>query len=271
MAERSQKRTGPLTFVLLLANIAMIVWIALSFAAKDKTGPAGNASPASAKPGNTPAPAILPETVAYTEMIPELPDLSDSELALAQSDGNSLSEAVPQPQADDAGPQESEPKPSASANPEAAFEEGDRRPTYDDFNWYFNDVSYYGVYDDAEYITDLEKILGEWKAYIYYDYENTTGNACEMLFNVNIDAGQEDIAVTCDWYYLRFISSSEPEYQNDSTVYRGSWDGSAIHAKGSGTMDLTRFFSYQGMQYATGEMTDARGVKAEIALVRKEG
>ena len=274
MSERPKKKHGFLTVLLILANLAMIAWIAVSFINKDKSEPAygssgsyagtgkpGTANAGTGKPANTSADT----PIEISGMVPELSDLDESVFLTSENEPVQSETARPEETQTPAPSKTAEPEPKPEVKPDG---EG-RRPDYSDFNWYFDEVSYYGVWDDAEMITDLGEITGEWKGYISYDPYNKTGNPCEMLFNTDISVGQKDIEVTCDWYYLKFRNSDEPVYQSDDTVYRGTWDGSSIHAEGSGTMDLERFFSYKGKQYATGVMKDAKGIEAHIALVRE--
>ena len=158
--------------------------------------------------------------------------------------------------------------PAAVSYPEVKKDAEGRRPDYRDFDWYFSDVERNGMWSDAVRIDNLGEVLGDWKAYILFDPEKTSEGSCEMLFNVNISVGQNDIEVLCDWYYLRYFSAEEPTYQDSSSTFKGTWNSGTLEAHGPGDMKLDGFYEKDGMQYALGTMTSKDGTPAVIVLVR---
>ena len=158
--------------------------------------------------------------------------------------------------------------PAPSAYPKVQKDPEGRRPDYADFDWYFSDVKNNGIWADAETITNLGEVLGDWKAYILYDPERTGDEACEMLFNLKIDAGQNNIELLCDWYYIRYFKDEEPSYEDNDSTFRGSWNEGSIDASGPGTLHISGFYERDGRQYALGSMTAKDGTPADLVLKR---
>ena len=244
MFKDKNKKISTLTMILLVINIALAVLIAVSFVRKTGT------------PGGDEMPGIL----SSSPMPEKTPDVVPQE-PIESADPNETETAPPEPQ-------ETTETELLNNRPEVKKDPEGRRPDYSDFDWYFHDVQQHGMYADAARITDPGEVLGEWKAYILYDPENMTEESCEMLFKLNISVGQYDIELLCDWYYSRYFSKEEPEYEEGSTHYRGSWDNGAISATGSGTMNLNGFYEKDGRQYGLGTMNSKNGVPAVIVLVR---
>ena len=234
----SAKRMNPLTAVLIAANLILFLVIMISWTRAGKEEP-------------RPEPSSDPGLIVVEHTTPKPSDLPKEEPVIAETEEPS---ATPEPQ---------------TPVPEVIHED-ERRPTYHDFSWYIDDVSHNGIWRDAEVITDLGEILGEWKAYIQYDPDNLTGNPCDILFNADISVGQNAIEVLCDWYYVKYETDEEPTYQtNAQSHFSGTWSDGRIHAEGPGTMDLTEFFTKGGYQFAIGTMKDTDGIPGTIVLVRQ--
>ena len=93
--------------------------------------------------------------------------------------------------------------------------------------------------------------------------------ALERLLNVYISGTPSETTVLFDWYYMRIGSGNEgfPE-ETDPSVFTGSFQDGGISAAGPGNIDITRFYSADGQQYAIGKLHWPDGYTAEMALVR---
>ena len=85
-----------------------------------------------------------------------------------------------------------------------------------------------------------------------------------------ITAEQYGLEADCDWYYYKYKNDAEPTYQDSHSIYKGSWDGRAFTAEGSGTMSINGFRTLNGTQYAYGTMTDRNGIPGVLLMVREK-
>lgn len=251
---QSGKGNRILRILLLAANAAMIIWIV--------TAPV--------KAGKTPVITADTKTdISVREMIPDLPDTEEEPIPETEESETPQPEqtAVPEPAATAELEEQTTPAPvyeEVKRDPEG------RRPTFYDFDWYLQDPAFRKIRSAGVPADNLGEILGEWKAFIDYDTENTTGNPCRILFNMIITAEQYGLEADCDWYYYKYKNDAEPTYQNSHSIYKGSWDGRAFTAEGSGTMSINGFRTLNGTQYAYGTMTDRNGIPGVLLMVREK-
>lgn len=252
MDMRNRKGFSFLTVILAVINIALAVLIAVSWF-KETNKPDGEDLPGI----RSAVPSPSPETAE-----PQKPVNKETSKP-AETDPGLKETPVPEWQ--------NSPDPTevpSSEHPEVRKDPEGRRPDYSDFDWYFNDVKENGMWADAEEITNLGEVLGDWKAYILYDPDRMSEEPCEMLFNMDISAGQSDLELLCDWYYIWYFSEEEPSYEDNDSLFRGNWSNGAISASGPGTMNLSGFYEKDGNQYALGTMSTTSGTPAIIVLVR---
>jgi hypothetical protein len=282
MANDSRKGVSLLQLILIILNIVLLAIIMVSYAKRDKS--------AIAEPGTEPA-VLNNDSALIYEMTPQLPDIDETLFAEEEfeneeyEDDRGFEEDEPTEdemnvssvdnginednQTDESVDKNTNQQPSRSYDEVKKDPEG-RRPDYYDFDWYISDVSVNGVPGNAVRITELGEILGDWKAYNHYDPDNTTGNTCEMLFNLELSVEEAGVKALFDWYYVKYAKNEEAEYETSSTTYIGNWNNGSLHAESKGSIEITEFYELDGKQYAVGTMLDRKGVPAVVALVREK-
>ena len=228
------------TIFLLMANVGMLMWVLSSRASASRQNPSyppgssgGSAASASADAG-TGQDLSIPETI--------------------QEDAPVQSQPV-QPEATESDHRSTDPIPDEKLNLQM-------------FDWYETDVRYNWFPQDAVQLTSLQDILGDWKAWVKYDPNNESGNSGDLLAFINIDPGQNDIAVTCDWYWTHYHKDPEGYYENEQSHFYGSFADGQLYTEGSGLLHIKYFCEYNGAQYGVGMMQTKEGVKAVICLMR---
>jgi hypothetical protein len=200
-------------------------------------------------------------------MTPQLPDIDESLFAEREFEDD---ESFEEDQNEDEEIIENTNQKTSRSYDEVKKDAEGRRPDFYDFDWYISDVSVNGVPENAVQITELGDILGDWKAYNHYDPNNTTGNTCEMLFNLELSVEEAGVKALFDWYYTKYAKNEEAEYENSTTTYIGNWNNGSLHAESKGSIDISEFYELDGKQYAVGTMLDRNGVPAVVALVREK-
>ena len=233
MKEKHSKKFGALNLLLLVIDLALLVWIGVSCAAEKKED-------AHFTLENMPVASVQPEkepTQAHQDVPPALP----------------------------------EQQPESEQKPEPQSYETNERPTDDDFlEWYAKDVMWNGVPADVEKISDFSQITGTWKGLIYYDPNNERDSEGVELLNFTVGGTEDAAALTADWYSIYFVAEGQgysKEEENDS-VFTGLWLDGALEVSGSGSIHLTEFYVRDGKQYAAGTMDCVDGVFACVAMVR---
>lgn len=165
---------------------------------------------------------------------------------------------------------EEQPAPDAQAEIAADSVASIDPPTIGEFTWFSDDLMNGNVPASIARITDINAIMGGWKAYIYtYPLtDNPDSHPTEELLNVYIDAGQEGIALDFDWYQTLLGDGTVSENTQPSTEYSGVWRDGTLEAYGTGSVNLTDFWEENGHQYAIGRIVWPDAMDATIALVR---
>ncbi len=144
------------------------------------------------------------------------------------------------------------------------------RPDLGDFLWYSEDVFYSGVPEGTSRITELDSVYGDWKAFIYYDPDNSHGFSAMEFLNMNISGSADTLNVTLDWYQIYWANEGESydESSFEDTLFTGQWENDGLWASGAGTIRLTELYELNNAQYAVGTMDTPDGIPAFVALVR---
>ena len=149
------------------------------------------------------------------------------------------------------------------------YGESEAELTLEDFDWYESVVRDNKRPEGAEFFTDYGRMKGGWKAYIEFDPDNSEGRRLEMLLYVNITGGEDDVSVECDWYWEHDLNTDESRYDNsDSSFYYGNYDEGEIFASGAGNMRIRYFWEKDGTEYAVGTMESRAGVEAMLVMMR---
>lgn len=243
MKEKRSKKVSVLNLLLLVIDLALLVWIGKScIAAKNEDA-----------------------HITYENM----PVASvSSEKELTQTHQN-VPPVQPEPE------QQPEPEPEQPPEPEQQPEpqsyETNERPADDDFlEWYTKDVMQNGIPADVEKITDFSQIVGTWKGLIYLDPHNERDSEGVELLNFTVGGTEDAVTLTADWYSIHFAAEGteySQEEENDS-IFTGLWLDGALEVTGSGNIHLTEFYVKDGKQYAVGTMDCVDGVFACVAMVR---
>ena len=228
------------TIFLLLANAGMLVWVLSARASAAEPAPsytsnAGGYTTSTSADENTGQDLYIPE--------PEEEDAAVTAVPSAQ------------PEETDSYPGSSDPVPDETLNLQM-------------FDWYESDVRYNWFPEDAVQLSGLPEILGDWKAWVKYDPHNESGNPGNLLAYVNIDSGQNDIAVTFDWYWAQYQDDPEGSYESGKSYFNGSFQDGQLYTEGPGILHIKYFCEYNGTQYGVGMMQTKEGIKAIICLMR---
>ena len=231
------------TVLLLLANAGFLIWVLTARA------DAANPRPASlsGSPTGTAASAYedAPESGLY---IPELEEEYD---VPAAPDSVSAPDAPSAPAAD---------KP-ASFTPDETL-------NLEMFDWYENNVRYNWFPSNAEQITNVGDILGEWKGWVKYDPNDEHGMSGDFLLYLDIDTGQNNMAATCRWYWTHYHRDPQGSYDDGQSHFYGSFNDGQLYTEGPGVLHIKYFCNLEGKQYGVGMMETTDGVKAIICLMR---
>ena len=115
----------------------------------------------------------------------------------------------------------------------------------------------------ASVLTDFSMVSGSWKGFIQYDM-------AEELVNFTISEGQSGVSLTVDWYLIHYFGDGSwmNEEDMEDVVYPASWADGVLTAAGGLTVTIRSFYEIGGAQYAVGEMTLQDGSAAVIGMVR---
>ena len=253
MKEKHSKKFGALNLLLLVIDLALLVWIGVSCAAEKNED-------AQFTPENMPI-ASVPSEKEPTQVHQDVPPVQPEQ----QPEPEQKPEPEQQPE------QKPEPEQQPEQKPEPQSYETNERPTDDDFlEWYAKDVMWNGVPGDVEKITDFSQISGTWKGLIYHDPNNERDSEGVELLNFTVGGTEDTVTLTADWCSIYFVAEGKgysKEEENDST-FTGLWLDGALEVTGSGSIHLTEFFVKDGKQYAAGTMDCVDGVFACVAMVR---
>ena len=142
------------------------------------------------------------------------------------------------------------------------------RPAMEDFEWW-DEIKEAGLWPDAEALTEFEDIRGGWKCYTEYDPDLTMGAHLRELTNVEISGTPETASLVIDWYML-FPDGEEP-YDTatwDDTSFSGQYNAEGLYVTGPGNIYISRFYLYEGSQYAFGSLISPDGTVADFVLMR---
>ena len=143
-------------------------------------------------------------------------------------------------------------------------------PTFEDFDWYFNDILKNGVWDDSYKVYDLTAVLGDWKTYIRYDPRQTSGTQGDLLLTSRISVEQNGINLRFIWYWIHMYDQPEGEYDtSDPSDYMGSWnEDGTLNADGSGRVEMIGFYEKKGKQYGIGRLITGDDIRSVVLMVR---
>ncbi len=160
-------------------------------------------------------------------------------------------------------------KPAAETKRDYGTEDPDTLSRFQEFDWYVDEVMVTGVPAGAKSLTDLSEILGSYHAYVLYDPYNSTGYKADMLGDVLVDAGQNDLVVNIDWTYIYYHKNEAGKKDDTQSVFRGSFEDGKLSASGPGNLSIDVFYKQNGRTYACGTMETTDGTPAFIALVKQ--
>jgi hypothetical protein len=145
------------------------------------------------------------------------------------------------------------------------------RPGTEDFLWYTEGVYYDGLPEGVEPITDFNALAGSWKAFFWYDPDNTVNSYALEFLNISIAGEATAVTLTLDWYKM-FAGDSyeENDYtSNEDSVLSGTYAEGGITAGEPGyTMHIYGFYTLYGKQYAIGSLELESGEPTFVAMVR---
>jgi len=115
----------------------------------------------------------------------------------------------------------------------------------------------------AEILTDFGAVSGSWKGFIQYDM-------AEELVNFTISPSQSGADLTVDWYLIHYFGDGSWMNEEDmgDVVWSGSWSDGTLAVSGAVSLTFRAFYETGGQQFAVGEMTLADGSSAVVGMVR---
>ncbi len=145
----------------------------------------------------------------------------------------------------------------------------DKRPTFSEFDWYYNLSRLDAVPSNGRSLNGFEAISGGWKALLLYDAMGEEGVPSRELLNVYISGAKGNFSVVLDLYQAQYGQEIEDESDMDDVVLNGAWNDSsnALTATGRVTLSITAFYTYQDSQYALGRMA-FNGGGATVLMMR---
>ncbi len=243
---KGKRRFGLLQTVLLIADLALLVWISVSFVqARKQTDPY----------------RTDPEFTVSWE------DPFETEPFQAQpADEPAQTQPIAEPTQPAAEPTQpaAEPTQSTAESTQPAQRNGDR-PLRSDFDWFTGT----GTPAGARRLTDLPEIVGRWRVYIEWDPDRTNGRHEIDLLNAGIDVGQYGVLYTMDWYQgIEDNGTVRDEESMEDSVMMGEWSDGTLTAEGASLFRLTDFYSLNGGDYAVGTVESYDGVPGRIAMMK---
>lgn len=148
------------------------------------------------------------------------------------------------------------------------------KSTIDDFDWFLNLVMDSGMPDDAQFITDPEDVLGDWKCMVITDPANTEGMRSYHFANVHIEClrqdGTDTMSPHIEWDYEMDLEGNEiDESDKDWYLGMGEWsDGWIGNSQAAHNVKLRFYSTGDGRQYAYGGITLPDVKSTGICLVR---
>ena len=264
--EKSSSGRRFLNTVLFLGNIAMIVWIVLSWQGQKGQQPSDHHS----------VPGYVASGLSDDGTGTSSGFLAASSSGTSQSTGNADSwifggEPSSEPAQSTGGTDSwilgSEPAPSGDPQTAQTGEQTSasystsERPEPADFDgWKAHGGA---VPSGASVLTDFGAAAGSWKGFIQYDM-------AEELVSFTISAAQSGADLTVDWYLIHYFGDGSwmNEEDMEDTVFSGSWSDGTLTASGAVNITIRSFYEIGGQQFAVGEMTLADGSAAVVGMVR---
>ncbi|WP_029232472.1 hypothetical protein [Butyrivibrio sp. VCB2006] len=148
------------------------------------------------------------------------------------------------------------------------------RATIDDFDWFLDLVEKNGMPDEAQYISNPDVILGDWKCMVIYDPANTEGKREIHFAKVHIDSTEQaDTFIMnpiIEWDYIMDDMGKEiDESGRDTYTGIGEWTEGWIGNNSADHNVKIRFYTTgDGKQYAYGGITLQEVKSTGICLVR---
>ncbi len=143
------------------------------------------------------------------------------------------------------------------------------RPSLSDFMWYFDGVHYNGLPKESVPIYDSDKIVGDWKGFIFYDPERKFNSYALEFMNVNLEITGQKAEVAFDLYQYCPENSEIVDVTGEIMRYSGNFEAGAVYATGGGNVHIDSFYTMPDKkQYAIGYIDTVDGTPAYIALVR---
>ncbi|MBR5366927.1 MAG: hypothetical protein IK132_11850 [Clostridia bacterium] len=115
----------------------------------------------------------------------------------------------------------------------------------------------------ASVLKDFGAVAGSWKGFIQYDM-------AEELVNFTITPAQSGAELKVDWYLIHYFGDGSwmNEEDMEDLSYTGSWSDGILTASGAISITIRSFYEIGGQQFAVGEMTLADGSSAVVGMVR---
>lgn len=145
------------------------------------------------------------------------------------------------------------------------------KPTIADFNgWYINGAMKRGKPSGVRALTDMSEISGSWKAIVYLDPTNRSGDKAQTFCTMTIDGTNDRIKIRLKTHYTHFFNGNEimDESSEAPLSYSGRFNSGRLIASGVGSFTITDFWEQGGKQYAIGTLSPPDGVSSYVALVR---
>lgn len=117
---------------------------------------------------------------------------------------------------------------------------------------------------------------GGWKAYMSDTITKPYNPQTERFFNADIETSGDEFSITMNWAYLRFTQEEQTYEENETGLFKGSWDaetGTAEAESNTGKIVFDNFYisSDHSAEYATGTYYWVSGEIERIALMRNAG
>ena len=156
------------------------------------------------------------------------------------------------------------------------------RPEWSDFEWVLSDEIYKGISegkdifsDNAYRLTDYDDIIGGWKGYMCYDFNNTYadnpwGGPVVFLVHAEISGDEASPEIYFEWLRYRNTSDGDEGDLTTKGVFNCENRGNVIDGKleNGWRIKLEHFCWMDGQEYATGRMRAADGGACILALFR---
>ena len=271
---KSSAGTSVLNAILILLNLAFLVWIIFSWRAQREAQPAesyqngadygasgllsGSEDPSSAFSSSAGWPG---ENGTSDDPSADPADGSDDRYGSTQDSSPNSAQGTSQ----DSSLNNAQDGAPVHTQPAVSYDTAERPESSDFQTWYEHNVTG-SIPTGARTITDFEEIKGSWKALFRY----SESAASAELLNMSVSGTPSSASLTADWYMIVYSGDGEwmNEEEMEDTVFPASWSGGTLTASGTVSITLRTFYEYDGQQFAVGEMALADGSSAVVGMIR---